>query len=49
MRKLLAAAWLVALGGVTLVGLLSEPLGRMVLAVVLSIVITAWAVLEVME
>ena len=49
MRKLLAAAWLIALGGVTLVGLLSEPLGRMVLAVILSIVVTAWAVFEVVE
>ena len=49
MRKLLAAAWLIALGGVTLVGFLSDPLGRLVLAVILTLVITAWAVFEVTE
>lgn len=49
MRKLLATAWLAVLGGASFVAFLSEPLTRTIMALILAVVITAWAVCEVFE
>lgn len=49
MKKMIAKIWLALVGSITLIGLLSEPITRLVLGVIAVVVMTAWAVCVFLE